>query len=104
MISYDKYADDKKGGMLVFEKADGSMECADVSALSDPSRRISCHYDSIHWLDEERAVVGQNGLFGIMDREGNLTEPITLIPLLRNNCNIIFQRCHFSHAVMKPCV
>ncbi len=76
-ICYDKYADDKKGGMLVFEKADGSMECADVSALSDPSRRISCHYDSIHWLDEERAVVGQNGLFGIMDREGNLTEPIT---------------------------
>lgn len=49
------------------------MESVDVANLSE---RIPCNYDSIAWLDENKAVVSLNGLSGIIDREGNLIEPV----------------------------
>lgn len=72
-VFYDKYANHAEGGMLVLKDADGNMECVDSLDLS---KKISCQYDSIDWMDRERAIVRQNGRFGIIDGEGKLIEPL----------------------------
>lgn len=72
-INYDSYIDSTEGGMIILTDTDGNMESMDVA---DFSKKISCSYDSIDWLSEDRAVVSLNGLSGIIDREGKLVEPI----------------------------
>lgn len=72
-ICYDAYLGSTERGMLVLTDADGNMQSTDAVDLSE---KISCNYDSIDWLDEDRAVVGLNGLSGMIDGEGNLIEPV----------------------------
>ena len=72
-IRYDSYEDGTEGGMLVLTDADGKIESMDAADLSE---RIPCNYDSIVWLNEDKAVVSLNGLSGIIDREGRLIEPV----------------------------
>lgn len=72
-IYYDRYVESAEGGMLILTDADGNRESVDVT---DFSEKIPCNYNSIDWIDEDRAVVSLNGLSGIIDREGNEIEPI----------------------------
>lgn len=72
-IYYDSYADSIEGGVFLLTDTNGSKECIDTA---DFSKKIPCNYDSINWLDENRAVVSLDGLSGIIDRKGNLIEPI----------------------------
>ncbi|MCM1386833.1 MAG: WG repeat-containing protein [Bacillus sp. (in: Bacteria)] len=71
--SYDRKADAAEDGMLVLTDADGHVESMNIV---DFSEKIPCVYDSIVWISHDRAVVEQDGLSGIIDREGNLIEPI----------------------------
>lgn len=72
-ITYDSFAGDAEGGMFLLTDADGNMECVDTA---DFAEKISCDHDSIDWISEDRAVVSLDGLSGIIDRDGNLIEPI----------------------------
>lgn len=72
-IAYDSYVDSAAGGMFLLTDADGNMESVDGV---DFSEKMLCSYDSINWISQDWAVVSQDGLSGIIDREGNLIEPI----------------------------
>lgn len=72
-IYYDSYKNDADGGVLVLRDADGKEESLDAS---DFSKKISCNYDSIEWIDKERAVVSLGGLYGIIDGQGNIIEQV----------------------------
>lgn len=71
--SYDRNGDSTEGGMLLLTDADGHMESMDIT---DFSEKIPCSYDSIDWISRDRAVVRRDELSGIVDREGNLIEPV----------------------------
>ncbi|MBD5453428.1 MAG: WG repeat-containing protein [Lachnospiraceae bacterium] len=72
-IEYDRYVDSAEGGMFLLTDADGNIESVDAA---DFSEKIPCSYDGINWLSKDRAVVSKDGLRGIIDREGNIIEPI----------------------------
>lgn len=75
-IRYDRYernGDSTEGGMLLITDADGHIESMDIT---DYSEKIPCSYDSIDWISHDRAVVRRDKLSGIIDREGNLIEPV----------------------------
>lgn len=70
---YDRNGDSAESGMLVLTDADGRIESMDIT---DFSEKIPCNYDSIDWISHDRAVVRRDELSGIIDREGNLIEPL----------------------------
>lgn len=71
-IRYDSYRD-HTGGMLVLTGADGKVESVDAEDLS---RKIPGSYDTIDWLEKDKAIVGLNGQRGMIDREGERSEQI----------------------------
>ncbi len=73
LIYYDSYEGDAEGGMFILRDADGNRESLDSADLSE---RIPCSYDSIDWIDEDRAIVTSNGFYGMIDREGETIEPM----------------------------
>ena len=72
-IEYDSYVDSAEGGMFLLTDADGNIESVDAA---DFSEKIPCSYDGIDWISQDKAVVNQDRLSGIIDREGNVIEPV----------------------------
>lgn len=73
-IRYDSYEDGTEGGMLVLKDTDGNIESMNIT---DFSEKIPCEYAYINWISQDRAVIRiQDGHSGLIDREGNLIEPV----------------------------